>query len=496
MKGSNKSSASSSRAAAVVPGAVLVSAGIGGAALDGEGSLSGRVTRFHNTPTKNVESILNNGLDGTKTLDPKSYTNRVLRGAASKDGRPLVYTTRSRILANRVGKARRWNGYDTGNGKTLKIKIPVDVENQRRVLDNPELRGLTKSEWTRKGKSPLTYKWLDARDPGLTRIYKDKIESQYIKGSKNYKGISIKEWTNYVKKNPGRFGKGILKYGTPVAVGAGLIAYGLKGIKKKDKKGDKKFSEVSDETLKKRAEYNDRDKILFGTYNKKHYGIRPISTITGAVIGAKRGKLLGAAAGATIGGVIGNMARKAVDARAKKRADEAEIELYKRGQRISKPNDLVESKPSILGTAMSAGVGGYLGGKSGKLTGGLIAVSKNVKDLENVVESANLAEMTPKNAKVMEYLRKLKTSDPVKYKVILSKVGAGAADIDKFTKRLRKHKKIGTAVGIAVPVITATAGYLNRREIYKRNQERNRLYREQWSNDRKNSPRFRKNKKY
>lgn len=239
----------------------------------GEGELTGRVTRFHNTLSDKAEQIMKEGLDGKKTLDPNSYTNKVLDGAATKDGRPLVYTAKDKMTADMIGQSRMITGNAKDAGRTLEINIPYDNIKNRRVLDNPEQLGLSEEKYVKEIKkktyeklkarglseetakaaanSPMTdaqiranYRAVDAKF-GPTRIYEGKIAPEYIKGSKVYRANSMKEWGNYVKNNPGRFIKGAQKYvlpvaGTAVLLGGGsaLIANAVKNSNKITKGND------------------------------------------------------------------------------------------------------------------------------------------------------------------------------------------------------------------------------------------------------------------
>ena len=239
----------------------------------GEGELTGRVTRFHNTLSDKAEQIMKEGLDGKKTLDPNSYTNKVLDGAATKDGRPLVYTAKDKMTADMIGQSRMITGNAKDAGRTLEINIPYDDIKNRRVLDNPEQLGLSEEKYVKEIKkktyeklkarglseetakaaanSPMTdaqiranYQAVDAKF-GPTRIYEGKIAPEYIKGSKVYRANSLKEWGNYVKNNPGRFIKGAQKYvlpvaGTAVLLGGGsaLIANAVKNSNKITKGND------------------------------------------------------------------------------------------------------------------------------------------------------------------------------------------------------------------------------------------------------------------
>lgn len=223
-----------------------------------EGELTGRLRRYHNTKSENVDSILKEGLEGKRTLDPDSYANKMLEGLATKDKRPLVYTTTDKEVADQVGTARWLNGHAKNEGKTLELHIPYDNVKNRRVTDNPEQLGLDLDgyvkEMSKKQRKTLekmgflseeeiaqaltnhqmthmqNYRLIDAKK-GPTRIYEGDISPEFIKDSKKYKKLSFKEWKNYIKNNPKRFGKAAKEFVLPVAgatalIGAGAYAYG------------------------------------------------------------------------------------------------------------------------------------------------------------------------------------------------------------------------------------------------------------------------------
>lgn len=221
----------------------------GGKLLEGankEGNLTGRVTLYHNTKTGLKGKILQEGLKGSKTLDPESYTNQLLGDLAKKDGRELVYTAKKKSMADGVGRYRKMYELDHGTGETLKIKLPYGIYKKNRVLDNPELARIasirenpdtpqfTKDIYKRLERFGVL-KGLDAHDSGGTRIIEGNIAPEYLVESKKYKRNGMKEWTRYVKENPKHFAKGAGK----VALGTGLIAGGAYLIGKSKKKKEK-----------------------------------------------------------------------------------------------------------------------------------------------------------------------------------------------------------------------------------------------------------------
>ena len=238
-----------------------IASGIGGATMlnkaNNEGALTGRVTLYHNAKSDAVKSILEQGLDGKKTLDPNSYTNNCLNGAATKDGRALVYTSKSKGGADNIGRARYLRGDDVNKGKTLKIKMGYDDYLKRRVKDNPELKGkntksLYKKYWRDyiKGwggepnivndlEAEYVYEQLNAKDNGKCRIFKDKVDRKWIKDSKHYQKNNLKEWASYVKKHPGHFAKGAAKAAAGTAL-LGGSAYALTKAYKRANADNKK----------------------------------------------------------------------------------------------------------------------------------------------------------------------------------------------------------------------------------------------------------------
>jgi hypothetical protein len=239
-----------------------IASGIGGATMldkaNNEGALTGRVHLYHNAKSDAVKSILEQGLDGKKTLDPNSYTNNCLNGAATKDGRALVYTSKSKWGADNIGRCRYLNGDDYNKGKTLKIKMGYDDYLKRRVKDNPELKGKnTKAAYKKYYRdyikacgyepniahdvqSNYLYNQLNAKDDGKCRIFKDKVDRKWIKNSKHYQKNSLKEWASYVKKHPGHFAKGAAKAAAGTAL-LGGSAYALtKAYKRADADNKKK----------------------------------------------------------------------------------------------------------------------------------------------------------------------------------------------------------------------------------------------------------------
>ena len=230
-----------------------------------EGELTGRLKRYHNTKSEYVDSILKEGLKGEKTLDPESYTNKLLGDIASKDKRPLIYTAQNKDTADQIGLARMLTGHAPDSGKTLELHFPYEEAKRKRIFNNPEQLGLNEEDYIKEISKqqkerikkltnlsekeadraveelrPLisqNYHIVDAKT-GPTRIYEGNISPEYIKQSSKYKKGSLKEWGKYVKNNPKRFGKAAAKYVLPAAGTAALIGTGIH-VYNKDKKKSK-----------------------------------------------------------------------------------------------------------------------------------------------------------------------------------------------------------------------------------------------------------------
>lgn len=243
--------------------------------------LHGVETRYHNTSLANVDSIMNNGILGSKANDANSYTRKVLGGhIKGSDLDNLVYVAKNKGVANAVGNGRLLRGY--GPGKTLKIKMNYDdfkklqkVSNPellgakngsefiKRLIDTPDVKkkftdlinGLPQNQkklfvkylksgktsdlpWHAKSLMNLMGKYAYHTLGNKTDTIKGNIAAKHIVGSKHYVDpLANGGWSRYVKNNKGRFAKGV------IGAGAGLTALGTAaylGKKAYDKKHQKK----------------------------------------------------------------------------------------------------------------------------------------------------------------------------------------------------------------------------------------------------------------
>jgi hypothetical protein len=212
-------------------------AGIGSAAILSQvkpSHLTGKVVRYHNTEEKNVGNILEEGVKSKYSKDPKNLTNQRLTDINPKEKEGLVYTSKSKRMADRIGKNRG------SKNKTLKLEFDYDEIKSQEKIKNPELRGA--KNWKEyleirskkhpefkdlpKSKIKKAFKALDEE----THIFKDDIDSSHIVGGKGYKRRTMKQVGKYIKNNPTRFGKEAAKIG----VGASLGAYSIKKLKEKE----------------------------------------------------------------------------------------------------------------------------------------------------------------------------------------------------------------------------------------------------------------------
>lgn len=273
----------------VAAGVGAIGAGLGVLEhVNRHGEVSGRKRLYHVTDEKNVKSILEEGLKGSKALDPNNPTNSMMEGRAIKDGRKLVYVGENRIPTNGM---KSWYKRKGKNAKELKISIDYDVyKNLEQTDKNPELFNTTNAkDWVKEkykhneldglgdfnkktdrfeyidkdgkkreitkvnGKSSKEYykdviEKVENQKPDTgekiyhkiykggkgspTKIIEGDIESKFIKGGKGYEKNSLKKVMNYAKNNPKRFAKGVGK----TTIGVGAIVGGGKLIKDSTKK--------------------------------------------------------------------------------------------------------------------------------------------------------------------------------------------------------------------------------------------------------------------
>ena len=119
------------------------------------------------------------------------------------------------------------------NSGVVKVKAPTWKMN---VVPNPEARGnfenflksqgINKSKLGKQEQQALKSKY-DTYSKG-TRAIEGDIPTRYIKGSKDYRRTSAKEFKEFVKANPKRFAKGV----GAAALGVGVAGASIYGAKK------------------------------------------------------------------------------------------------------------------------------------------------------------------------------------------------------------------------------------------------------------------------
>ena len=219
----------------------LAMLGVGGIAGGGSiikktldrGNLTGRETLYHSTEKGNVDSILRNGLQSSRASDPNNLTNKALRHIDKSEIADKVYFGKNKAVTDSVARARRhYLGVDS---KTLKANVPswkfketanpelLGAKNVKEFIEKRDKLGgafrAIQNPVIKRNEDQVLYKVLG---PKGTLTLQGNVGAEYFKDSKNYKKNSIKEISEFIKKNPKRFAKGV---GGALA-GAGLISGG------------------------------------------------------------------------------------------------------------------------------------------------------------------------------------------------------------------------------------------------------------------------------
>lgn len=216
--------------------------------------LTGKVTRYHDTATENVNNILKEGLKSKYSKDPKNITNTIVADHLSDKSvlNDLVYTSKNKKDAFSVGTRRaqirgqlRNNGFfenfmphkdvvdEIKRGKSpyhkvLKLEFDYDDIKRRPKILNPELLG-AKSAEEFKNKTGCTANMAKEAFNKLsdnTHIFKGDIDPSHIVGGRGYHRRSLKQVLKYAKNNPKRFGKEAVKG----VAGLALLGYGSKKL--------------------------------------------------------------------------------------------------------------------------------------------------------------------------------------------------------------------------------------------------------------------------
>ena len=217
-----------------------------------KGNLTGRETLFHGTSKERAKKIKETGLlskftgiEGGNTeilkrlnndtyekslgkvyLTPKKSLGRMFAGQTERGG---IANLSPQDMAEILQKTN--NPFD--NSGVVRVKAPTWKMN---VVPNPEAMGSYESFLKAHGinKSDLSKLERFATKSQHNMLSRDirtiegDIATRYIKGSKDYRRASAKEFKEFVKANPKRFAKGV----GATALGAGIAGASLYGAKK------------------------------------------------------------------------------------------------------------------------------------------------------------------------------------------------------------------------------------------------------------------------
>lgn len=271
-----------------VTNVALATGGVGAGGIGGKQiqkslpELSGLETGGHVTDKKNADKILGEGLRADLA---NSTNNSQIAGInAIKGSGGHTYGYRSKATRDAITNAIADRG-DAKNGVAdLKYRIPYeDIRTGKvNIVDNPELRGLSKQEYmdylalkkekafdytlpftqrdsfvtaldtsdatdhelVKKEMAELSKKYPNASDELLnlekkqidaayrllgkdhTHTFKGDLPAEYFKDSDKYRGYGVRDWKQYAKNNKGRLAKGVGRLtGGAALVGGG--GYGL-----------------------------------------------------------------------------------------------------------------------------------------------------------------------------------------------------------------------------------------------------------------------------
>lgn len=233
------------------------------------GDLDGRVKLYHATKKENIPSILENGLQGSRT-NRESFTRKFMEGQGiSKDQwepfKNKSYLAKSKsatkgVIANRAGLDAMNVVENNGvidkspfnamfgtqkelhkalkNYKVLKASIPKAEYKNLKTVANPELLGAKNVDELVEKKPMLAFYPKSYQRKAFKALNDDSVtidgdfDAKYFKGGKGYVKNSPKQVLNHIKNNPKDFSKALGK--SALGVGAmALGAYGtVKGVKR------------------------------------------------------------------------------------------------------------------------------------------------------------------------------------------------------------------------------------------------------------------------
>jgi hypothetical protein len=217
-----------------------------------KGNLTGRETLFHGTSRDRAKKIKETGLLSKFTGGERGNTEilKQLNNDTYEKSLGKVYLTPKKSLARMFAGQTERGGIANlsprdmveifqktndpfDNSGVVRVKAPTWKMN---VVPNPEAMGSYESYLKAHGKNKSDLSKLEqfviksqhntlSRD---TKAIEGDIATRYIKGSKDYRRTSAKEFKEFVKANPKRFAKGV----GAAALGIGIAGAGLYGAKK------------------------------------------------------------------------------------------------------------------------------------------------------------------------------------------------------------------------------------------------------------------------
>ena len=233
----------------------VASVGAGGIAVHKSRPLiSGRTKLYHGTTSENVKKIMRQGLLPSNVTHSRSITG-VLGDDIKDKAKGLTYATKDKSTARfyqeqakhlaksvkpgditpafyaksglkdkqKMLALRALNPFS--NKGIVKMSVPTwhkDVAN--RVVENPETRGsfmkFSAHHWAQ---NPVENLQLYHQLKNRGKTFKGGVPTKYIKGSKDYQKLGLKEIGQYIKAKPGRFGAGVALG----AAGIGAVGYGM-----------------------------------------------------------------------------------------------------------------------------------------------------------------------------------------------------------------------------------------------------------------------------
>jgi uncharacterized protein YycO len=261
---------------------LIGAAAVGGGALAAAKAkplVTGRTRLYHGTSAEQAAQIRKTGLRSAAQVGVRGVTD-VLPPEIRDPSRELAFTTPSKGTARTYQtQAERLKNVFKGKPNPEAIQssmmamkmdptvymdimnplnnkgiVTMDVPMWRkdvasRVVDNPEARGGLDNfrKATRQGFDFRPELVKDMESKAMydsltkdTKVFKGGVDTEFIRGAKNFKGVSLREIGQYAKARPGRFGAG-LALG---AAGVGAAAYGAHKLLKKPKQKTAEISQV------------------------------------------------------------------------------------------------------------------------------------------------------------------------------------------------------------------------------------------------------------